>query len=1347
MNEPELQGLDAIAEEFCERFAAGENPSLEEFAARYPNFSAEILELFPTLELIASVLPDEKLPTSPLALPNCLENETIEDFRMIRELGRGGMGIVYEAEQQSLGRRVALKLLPMTRSLGSKRKERFHREAMAAGRLHHTNIVPVFGIGDSDDLAFLIMQLIPGVSLDKVIPELRKASQLQSLFQHVEIADLFQPSDEDCGLDNQNTLDDYHSADIPIGDDYWREIAAIGQQAADALQYACDQGVWHRDIKPGNLILDTDHRTWVSDFGLAKILDSDEITKSNDVMGTIKYMAPERLYGEYSAKSDIYSLGTTLYELATLRPAFGSTKPATIARKGLLREPPPPLQTLRPSIPRDLRTIIETAMADEPDSRYKSAGELAADLNRFINDEPIKARPESIAGSTIRWARRNPMLAGTLAALAICLMAVAIISTRSAQHFRILNAELTQSNEDLESANLSATRQQNLSQQRETRLLFQRGRELAEQGKTAEGLLTMVESLQQCPESMPDYVRTIRANISAWSELVPEILEMNPDPFHKFRDIDYSVGGPLGDFFLFTDKTIRRIDAQSGQQIGPAIELDSLAFSSAVNPQGTLVAVTTRTNQNRLLIFDLANVAQPPIERVVDESLVLEFPYWHPNGKSVALRTQFNKSFVVWDDFHSAEHEIFTCQPKMEPQVLERLAQFMPGGAQSKILDYERKRTMRDERMRLDDHHATTRILYVVTGNQLRLQLPHAMRVIPSVDGQQIQCTHFRIRDFKSSSRLPPSAVSSMNEIGNSKYWNLSTAAYSGDGNTAITRDPDILFWGRKDITVPRSAAQLLDTRTGQPIGRPLQHQFDSVRVVAMSADGKTAATGGYKFDESGGAVYLWDAKTGQKRFGPLIHEDYVSALDFSPDGRWLAAGDYSGQVRIWDTFTGEEVRPVIDVGKIVFALAFNDSGQHLAVGSFGDDLVSTNNLSVWNIAEGTATWLPFSNLVDQVRWIPHTNRLLSFNSNSLKLWDLDQPETPIASLDEVEMFCSSVAENKDLIAIGTSIGSVYLMNALTGEVLPNVLDHPSTIYDVDLSPDGNTLAVACKDGGLRIWDLPTFEQLGPPLMQNGILYRTRFLPDGKTVLSTGLDGTTRRWRVPQANDTPSGQLKRLIEIRTGQRLVNSVAMKIQGDDWAQMRDRAIEESMMLDQASSDTTAEGMPALVQVIVPRDLHEARARDAEQDKDWLGAHWHLNRIILSDRQQQLPAEWQLLARRARTWSERSDFDQAEQDYAAATELLPGHAEKLTDWYRHRVVECQRRANWKAALWYLDRILLLDDKDWNSYAARADAHFRLGDFDKQAADKTQALKLSDDPIYRRLYSTEKKPQAKGN
>src|SRR5205814_1149458 len=253
--------------------------------------------------------------------------ERLGDYRILREVGRGGMGVVYEAEQLSLGRRVALKVLPAHALSGAQRLERFRREAKAAAKLHHTNIVPVFGVGEADGVSFYAMQFIRGEGLDRVLHDVRHLRQphdgtvaaeaetgtaFGQSVAHSLAAGCFEsdpppvaaPSSSVSGLSSVGRSD--------AG--YYRSVARIALQVADALAYAHKQGVLHRDIKPSNLLLDLQGTLWITDFGLAKAEGTDELTHAGDIVGTIRFMAPERFEGESLPQSDIYSLGVTLYE-------------------------------------------------------------------------------------------------------------------------------------------------------------------------------------------------------------------------------------------------------------------------------------------------------------------------------------------------------------------------------------------------------------------------------------------------------------------------------------------------------------------------------------------------------------------------------------------------------------------------------------------------------------------------------------------------------------------------------------------------------------------------------------------------------------------------------------------------------------------------------------------------------------------------------------------------------------------------------------------------------------------------------------------------------------------------
>jgi serine/threonine protein kinase/WD40 repeat protein len=376
--------------------------------------------------------------------------ERLGDFRILREIGRGGMGLVYEAEQVSLSRRVALKVLPRRALLEAESLARFRRESRAAAGLHHTNIVPVFGTGEQDGLHYFVMQLIPGVGLDRVLRELKQAptatrptpsqvghaapgSSLQAVVQGLLSGSLTAPvAGMTAGHDGSPIPATTHAepASAPTastssgsGRPYWLAVARVGIQVAEALQHAHAHGVIHRDIKPSNLLLDLQGTVWVTDFGLAKAAAEEQaLTHSGDIIGTVRYMAPERFEGTSDGRGDIYSLGVTLYELLTFRDAFPSTDRNVLLRRMLNTEPPRP-RRVNPDVPRDLETIVLKGIARDPAHRYQTAAELAADLRRFLEDRPVRARQITAPERLWRLCRRDPKTAGLLAALLVVLVA------------------------------------------------------------------------------------------------------------------------------------------------------------------------------------------------------------------------------------------------------------------------------------------------------------------------------------------------------------------------------------------------------------------------------------------------------------------------------------------------------------------------------------------------------------------------------------------------------------------------------------------------------------------------------------------------------------------------------------------------------------------------------------------------------------------------------------------------------------------------------------------------------------------------------------------------------------
>ena len=273
---------------------------------------------------------------------------------------------------------------------------RFEREARAAARLQHSNIVPVFGSGQANGHHYYFMQFIEGRGFDAVVRELRRLRAVPASGP---------PTEE------LSTITGQHR---PAA----RSLARIALQVAEALEHAHRQGVLHRDIKPSNLLLDSKGNVWVTDFGLAKTIEADDLTSTGDVLGTVRYMAPERFAGKCDARSDLYSLGLSLYELVALKPAFEVQDRYELIER-MRREDPPPLRKQASWLPRNLETIIHKLIAREPARRYGTAAALAGDLQRFLEDRPINARRAALPERAWRWCRRNPWAASFLVALTL----------------------------------------------------------------------------------------------------------------------------------------------------------------------------------------------------------------------------------------------------------------------------------------------------------------------------------------------------------------------------------------------------------------------------------------------------------------------------------------------------------------------------------------------------------------------------------------------------------------------------------------------------------------------------------------------------------------------------------------------------------------------------------------------------------------------------------------------------------------------------------------------------------------------------------------------------------------
>jgi len=437
----ERDPLEVLAAEYTDRLRKGQRPGIEEYCARHPELAEGVRELFPTIAAAEQLKARQTRSSGGRATLGPARLERLGDFRLIREIGCGGMGVVFEAEQESLGRRVAVKVLPRQMLLDEKHLKRFEREARIAAHLHHTNIVEVFGVGEQDGFHYYVMQYIRGVGLEAVIPALARL-RTPTEVRRSSGAEVSEPPPprlgDDQGVTSSAAAEAIASqllggpeglhADGRLGPSYWQSVARLGLQAADALGYAHSQGTLHRDIKPANLLLDAQGTVWLADFGLAKAAQSDNLSLANEIVGTLRYMAPEQFRGTTDPRADVYSLGLTLYELLTLRPAYDETDQSRLIQQIAQGAPLAPGATTR-GIPRDLETIVLKAISHEAAQRYPSAREMAEDLRRFLEDRPISARRASATERLVRWCRRNRSLAALSGTSLVLLVLVAMVTS------------------------------------------------------------------------------------------------------------------------------------------------------------------------------------------------------------------------------------------------------------------------------------------------------------------------------------------------------------------------------------------------------------------------------------------------------------------------------------------------------------------------------------------------------------------------------------------------------------------------------------------------------------------------------------------------------------------------------------------------------------------------------------------------------------------------------------------------------------------------------------------------------------------------------------------------------
>jgi WD40 repeat protein/serine/threonine protein kinase len=1001
--------VEVLAEEFLARKRRGEKPSLSEYAENHPELAAEIRDLFPALVMMEDVGQQSLASTGPdLGGKATRVLRELGEYRILREVGRGGMGVVYEAEQQSLGRRVALKVLPPHVLNDAQRLQRFDREARAAAKLHHTNIVPVFGVGHQDDTHYYVMQFIQGLGLDGVLEELRTLRaaphspkchephqahpQVQQVAHSLMTGDFAGDNCQASSTTIPSAASDSAVPRLPDGSDlssvsgddarYWRSVARIGVQVADALEYAHGQGILHRDIKPSNLLMDLKGTVWVTDFGLAKSGDSEELTHTGDVVGTLRYMAPERFEGRSDARSDVYSLGLTLYELLALRPAFDQRDRAKLMQQ-VAHEEPPRLRKLNRAIPRDLETIVQKAMAKEPEQRYARASDLAADLKRFLDDRPIQARRVGGTERLWRWCRRNPLPAGLAAAVAVLLMVASVVSgvlaVRANDNADRADAKAADANKEAARADKEAGLAKDRADS-EAKARKQADEALKETRHT----LAVSNFRRAVAELENNHVPLARERLLA---IPPEergwewrylrrlcegslfTLRGHTDPV---RQATYSPNGLLiasSSFGVWDANKGRNVlqqikvwDARTGQELYTLEGNKAPTYHAAFSPDGKSLAAPCRDGVVRIwdaatgrMLRSISPAAEPTTPVV-----------FSPDGRRIAAGCM-DKTIRLWD---------------------------MDG---EQVVQLER--------------HAEVPLQVMFSPDGLRLA-SQAQRNERLPSGETKQAGEWKVWDLKSQRTV----------IDHAKDVVASAAAFAPDGKRFTTVDNAglIAIW---------------DTESGRIVTSTRLQHGTRLMIRGLSPDGQLVVT-----YDSLGHVLVWDAATGRSLYTFSGHTNDlagITAVAFSPDGAYLATGAFDA-LRVWDLRSGKEALALRGQNG-PSCLAFSPDGQQLVSGSTDwtvkvwDAHNQPGSYSIWQFTAGLA----FS----------QDGQLMALENNNgltlrVSMVDLSSGKT-CYSLERQRPFGARVALSADgkYLAFTSKSGTV-VCDAPTGKKIAS-LDYP----------------------------------------------------------------------------------------------------------------------------------------------------------------------------------------------------------------------------------------------------------------------------------------------------------------
>jgi len=1057
------------------------------------------------------------------------------EFELLSELGRGGMGVVYRAWQPSLGRQVALKALFRT---GDARAEaRFAREVRALGRVEHPNLVKIFTSGMEGDQWFYAMELLEGATLAAVCARLQSAAAaaLDWPTWQATLSTVCEESrrqEKPLGEAGESPRQAQHvhvsgaaRGAAMLGRSYVRHVVGLVRQVAEAAHALHSAGVIHRDVKPGNIMVSADGgQAVLTDLGLAQLADETDgrLTRTRQFVGTLRYASPEQVLavGSLDCRSDVYSLGATLWELLTLRPMFDANEENTATPELMRRiqvEPPQQPRRYHPGLPRNLEAVVLRCLEKDPGRRYATADELADELRRFLDGEPVRARPVSPAERAWRWCRRNPARVavaglGLLTALAgVALLIGSLFAAEQARAARELAGEQART----EAALAEAQEQRRLADgfrgdaERLTALLtLKHGMALCDEGDAGRGLLQMARSLALCPEDAPDLRRRICTALpSAAADLhTLEAVLAHPDPTTA---VAFS---PDGKTLLIGGNHPCLLDVSTGRPCAgrtlSAREVAAAVFAA----DGKLFATGSLNGYVQLTEAAGGTDLAPLIKHAGTVKSVA----FSPDGKKLLVAAQSGTPLSCYDvDTRQPAKPTFACREYLYAVV------YSPDG----------------KRVATAAIKNNVRLWDPVTGQPLGPPLVHpgvVFAVAFSPDGKTLVTGCLdggaRFWDVESGKPVGPTLR---------HRGPIRSVAFSGDGRLVLTSSED-------------GTARLWETATGRAIGQPLSHPAElrcavfapddrhvltaglertarlwrlardqalvkllphsgAVAAVAFSPDGKLALTGCQESAEQAGESRLWDVATGTLLGPPLPQEGQVMAVAFSPDGKLAATGGNEGSVRLWNTADRSLARPAWPHGSIVAAIAFSPDGRLVAIGGRAGrvelrELDSNRIVANWE-AYGSEKW------VWSLAFTPDGRTLLTGGYQSARLWSVPDGRPVGQPMGHGAGVRTALLSPDGQVVLTCSLDkTARLWSARDGRPLSPPLEHKGEVRGGAFRPDGQAVATAAADGTVRLWEVPGGRSLAPPLLHDGWVRSVAFSPDGKTLVAGCDDGTAQLW-------------------------------------------------------------------------------------------------------------------------------------------------------------------------------------------------------------------------------------------